>query len=236
VEDRLKEELNIPVFHDDQHGTAIVVLAGMINAIKITERDLNKMKIVVSGAGAAGTAIMRLLHEYAPEANILAVDSQGIVSADRPNLASEKQLLLHFTNRDNIKGSLESAVKGADAFIGVSKPDLLKREMVRSMAPKPIIFALANPIPEIQPHEAKEAGASVVATGRSDLPNQVNNSLVFPGIFRGALDNKVSHITDEHKVAAAKVLAELVTNPSPDHIIPGPFTPGIVEKIASVIK
>lgn len=236
VEDRLKAELDIPVFHDDQHGTAIVTLAGLINATSLTGRTLNDCRITCVGAGAAGTAIMKLIHKYAPEAQILAVDSKGIVSADRTDLNSEKQQLLEFTNHNNESGSLEDALKDSDIFIGVSKAGLLTAEMVKSMAPQPIVFAMANPTPEIMPDVAKEAGVAIMATGRSDFPNQVNNALAFPGIFRGALDNKVSKITDDHKVAVAEVIAGLVENPSTEQIIPSVLDERLVPSIANVIR
>lgn len=236
VEERLKAELPIPVFHDDQHGTAVVVLAGLINAMKVTGKTLDSCRIVVIGAGAAGTAIIKLLHLYAPKAEILAIDSKGILSSTRTDLNPEKQALLAFTNHDNISGSLDDAIAGADVFIGVSKPGLLTAEMIQKMATDPIVFALSNPIPEIMPDEAKAAGVAVMATGRSDFPNQVNNSLAFPGIFRGALDNRVSKITDEHKIAAAEAIASLLPNPTADEVIPGAFTEGLVEAVSAVIK
>jgi malate dehydrogenase (oxaloacetate-decarboxylating) len=186
VEERVKEALNIPVMHDDQHGTAIVVLAGLINAMKITGKNLSDCRVVVVGAGAAGTAIIKLLNLYA-EPEILAVDSKGIVSQDRSDLNSEKKKILNFTNPKNISGNLEDALKDADIFIGVSKAGLLTHKMVKSMSRDPIIFAMANPTPEIMPEEAQKAGVAIMATGRSDFPNQVNNALAFPGIFRGAL-------------------------------------------------
>lgn len=235
VEERLKEDLSIPVFHDDQHGTAVVVLAGLINALKLTGRDLNECRIAVVGAGAAGTAIMKLLNLYAPKAELLALDSKGIISSQRTDLNPEKQLLLSFTNNEDVHGSLADAVMGADIFIGVSKPGLLTKEMIQMMAKDPIIFALSNPVPEIMPDEAKAAGAAIVATGRSDFPNQVNNSLAFPGIFRGALDNRVEQITDVHKIAAAETIAALVPNPTAEEIIPGAFTPKLAEAVAKVI-
>lgn len=234
IENRLAAELPIPVMHDDQHGTATVVLAGLINSCKITGRKLADCKIVITGAGAAGVAIAKLLKEYAAP-NIVAVDSKGIINKNRPDLNEAKQLLVEFTNEQSVSGSLEDAVKGADIFIGVSSAGLLTQDMVRSMADDPIIFALANPNPEILPDEAKAAGAKVVATGRSDYPNQVNNALVFPGIFRGALDNRIRQITDKHKIAAAEALAALVENPSADKIIPSVFNDQIVPKIAAVI-
>lgn len=235
IEERLKAELNIPVFHDDQHGTAIVVLAGLINAMKITGRNLNDCRIVCVGAGAAGTAIMKLIHKYATGAEILAVDSKGIVSPDRTDLNDDKQKLLDFTNHDHVSGSLEDALKDADIFIGVSKAELLNADMIKTMAKDPVIFAMANPIPEIMPNEAKTAGAAIVATGRSDFPNQVNNALAFPGIFRGALDNKVTKITDDHKLAVAEVIAGLVESPTPEEIIPSILDDRLVPEISKVI-
>ena len=234
IESRLKEELDIPVFHDDQHGTAIVVLAGLINAMKVVNKDLKTAKIVVIGAGAAGTAIIKLLNLYGNN-SILAVDSKGIISDYREDLNQEKQNLKAYIKTD-VSGNLEDAITDADIFIGVSKAGLLTKEMVEKMAKDPVIFALANPVPEIMPDIAKEAGAKVVATGRSDFPNQVNNALVFPGIFRGALDNKVKKITDQHKLNAAIALASLVDNPSYDQVIPSVFDDRVVKAIASVIK
>ena len=234
VEERLKAELDIPVFHDDQHGTAVVTLAGLINAMKVTGKNLADCKVVTIGAGAAGTAIMKLLHRYGV-ASIVAVDSRGIIGDTRDDLNDEKKTLLPFLDTSR-SGSLEDAVSGADIFIGVSKPGLLTPEMVQSMAPQPIIFALSNPTPEIMPDVAKEAGAAVVATGRSDFPNQVNNAIAFPGIFRGALDNGVKQITDEHKIAAAETIASLVENPTADEIIPSVFDDRLVPRIADVIR
>lgn len=235
VEDRLKAELDIPVMHDDQHGTAIVTLAGLINAMKVVGRKLEDAKIVVVGAGAAGAAIVKLLHTYA-KPRIFVVDSKGVISGNRTDLNPEKQKLLQYSNFSNTDGSLEQILEGADVFIGVSQAGLLTADMVKSMDKDPIIFAMANPVPEIMPDEAKAAGAAVVATGRSDFPNQVNNSLAFPGIFRGALDHNISKITDDHKIAAAEAIAALVAEPSADKIIPGPFDPGIVEAVADVIR
>lgn len=234
IEDRLKRELDIPIFHDDQHGTAIVVLAGLINAMKVTGRELRDAKIVVSGVGAAGTAIIKLLNQYA-QPRIFAVDSKGIISANRTDLNEHKKEILKYSNLSGIDGSLEDILQGADIFIGVSRAGLLTTKMVNSMDNDPIIFALANPTPEIMPDEAKTAGAAIVATGRSDLPNQVNNALAFPGIFRGALDNEVQQITDEHKIATAKVIAELVENPTADEIIPSVMNEQLVPAIAKVI-
>lgn len=234
IEERLKAELDIPVFHDDQHGTAVVVLAGLINAAKLTGRNLADCKFVVIGAGAAGTAIIKLLHLYGVR-NIVAVDSRGIVGASRTDLNAEKTALLEYVD-DSQAGSIEDAVTDADVFIGVSRAGLLTPELVQKMAKDPIVFALANPVPEIMPDIAREAGVSIIATGRSDFPNQVNNSLAFPGIFRGALDHGVKKITDQHKLAAAEALAGLVENPTVDKIIPAAFDTGVVEAVSSVIR
>ena len=234
IEERLKAELDIPVFHDDQHGTAVVVLAGLINAAKLTGRNLADCKFVVIGAGAAGTAIIKLLHLYGVR-NIVAVDSRGIVGASRTDLNAEKTALLEYVD-DSQDGSIDDAITDADVFIGVSRAGLLTPELVKKMAKDPIVFALANPVPEIMPDVAKEAGVAIIATGRSDFPNQVNNSLAFPGIFRGALDHGVKKITDQHKLAAAEALAGLVENPTVDKIIPNAFDAGVVEAVSSVIK
>jgi malate dehydrogenase (oxaloacetate-decarboxylating) len=234
VETRLAEALPIPVMHDDQHGTAVVSLAGLINATKLTGRQLGDCKIVLVGAGAAGVAIAKLLYKYA-KPTIIAVDSKGIICKDRADLNEEKQRLLEFANPGNVSGSLADALHDADVFIGVSQPKLLNRDLVQTMAKDPIIFAMANPEPEIYPDEAKAAGAAVVATGRSDFPNQVNNALAFPGIFRGALDHGVRQITDEHKIAAAEAIAAMVPNPDTDHIVPSIIQDGLVDAIANVI-
>lgn len=243
VEERLKAECDVPVFHDDQHGTAVVVLAGLINALRVVGRDFDS-NIVISGAGSAGVAIARLIHDYGKKLwpnggagpRIFAVDSKGIVSPNRTDLNESKKLLLNYTNKAGIDGALEDVIAGAHIFIGVSQPGVLTQEMVSSMAPDPIIFALANPTPEILPDEAKAAGAAVVATGRSDFPNQVNNAIAFPGIFRGALDNGVKQITDEHKIAAAEVIASLVENPTADEVIPSVFDERLVPAVATVVK
>lgn len=234
VEERLKAKLSIPVFHDDQHGTAIVVLAGLINALKVTGKTLDDCKIVCVGAGAAGTAIMKLIRAYG-NPNILAIDSKGIISPDRNDLNEDKKALLKITNPNSESGSLSDALRGADIFIGVSKAGLLTKEMIQSMNTDPIVFAMANPLPEIMPDEAKEAGVAVMATGRSDFPNQVNNSIAFPGIFRGALDNHVKEITEKHKLDAANVIASLVENPSKVNIIPSTLDERLVPAIAKVI-
>ncbi|HVI60544.1 MAG TPA: NADP-dependent malic enzyme [Candidatus Saccharimonadales bacterium] len=234
VEERLKKDLPIPVMHDDQHGTAIVVLAGLINATKLVGKKLADCKVVISGAGAAGVAVAKLLQAY-EEPEVIAVDSQGIIQKDRQDLNASKQRLLAITNPRNISGSLEDAIAGADIFIGVSRPGLLTAKMVQSMSKDPVIFAMANPVPEIMPDEAKAAGAAVIATGRSDFPNQVNNALVFPGVFRGALDHQVRKITEEHKIAAAEAIASLVEKPSADEIIPALDDERLVPAIAKVI-
>jgi len=234
IEERLKAELDIPVFHDDQHGTAVVVLAGLINAAKLTGRNLADCKFVVIGAGAAGTAIIKLLNLYGAK-NIVAVDSRGIVGKSRTDLNAEKTALLEYVDASQ-SGSIEDAITDADVFIGVSKAGLLTPELVQKMAKDPIVFALANPVPEIMPDVAKQAGVAIIGTGRSDFPNQVNNSLAFPGIFRGALDHGVKKITDQHKLAAAEALASLVENPTVDKVVPTAFDEGVVEAIANVIR
>ena len=234
VEERLKAELDIPVFHDDQHGTAVVVLAGLINAAKLTGRNLADCKFVVIGAGAAGTAIIKLLNLYGAK-NIVAVDSRGIVGKSRTDLNAEKTALLEYVDASQ-SGSIEDAITDADVFIGVSRAGLLTPELVQKMAKDPIVFALANPVPEIMPDVAKQAGVAIIGTGRSDFPNQVNNSLAFPGIFRGALDHGVKKITDQHKLAAAEALANLVENPTMDKVVPTAFDEGVVEAVANVIR
>ena len=237
IERRLIEELDIPVMHDDQHGTAIVVLAGLINACKVTKRKLDDSVIVVNGVGAAGIATMRLVKHYAPTAIIIAVDSTGIIWSGRDDLNNEKQsLIIERIISSGKGGSLRDALVKADIFIGVSRGNIVTKEMVSSMSAKPIIFALANPTPEIMPEVALRSGAAVVATGRSDFPNQVNNALVFPGVFRGALDNKVKKITMQMKVRAAQALASLVAKPTAKKIIPDIFDKRVVKAVARVIK
>ncbi|HRJ06305.1 MAG TPA: NADP-dependent malic enzyme [Candidatus Saccharibacteria bacterium] len=234
IEERLKAELDIPVFHDDQHGTAVVTLAGLINAAKITGRNLADSKFVVVGAGAAGTAIAKLLKLYGV-GQILAVDSKGIISASRDDMNEAKRLLLEHVD-GSIDGSLADALQDADVFIGVSQPNLLNEGLIKTMSKDPIVFAMANPTPEIMPEIAKAAGVAVMATGRSDFPNQVNNAIAFPGIFRGALDNHVREITDQHKIAAAEAIARLIELPTADEIIPSVFDERLVPAIASVIS
>ncbi len=236
VENRLKAELDIPVMHDDQHGTAVVVLAGLINAMKVCHKDLNACRAVFSGVGAAGVAIMRLLKNYAPGLTLMAVDSRGLISTHRRNLSEAKQALLDDGIIDGThEGTLSAALVGADIFVGVSQPNIVSSEDVAHMNDQAIVFALSNPDPEILPEAAYAGGAAVVATGRSDFPNQVNNALAFPGIFRGALDHGVKMITDEHKKAAAEALAALVTEPCAEEIIPSVFTPGLVAAVAQAI-
>lgn len=235
VEDRLKAELKIPVMHDDQHGTAVVVLAGLINAAKVTHRELNTSTVVIVGAGAAGNAVARLIAQFAPEAEVLLVDSKGIVASSRDDLDPYKAKLAAVTNKNNRTGRLQDAVKGADIVVGLSRANLLIADDVKTMAKDPIVFGLSNPVPEIMPDEAKAGGAAVVATGRSDFANQINNVLVFPGIFRGALDAGVPAITDEMKLAAAQALASLVEEPTADHIIPDVLDKRVVPAIAAAI-
>lgn len=233
IEQRLKETLDIPVFHDDQHGTAIVVAAGLTNALKLTGKTLEQVRIVISGAGAAGIAIARLLVRLGA-GHILLCDRKGVIYPDRAeDMNPHKQRIAEQSNPAGFKGQLKDALKDADVFIGVSKARLVTSEMVRSMAPNPVIFALANPEPEIMPDEARAAGAAVVATGRSDCPNQINNVLAFPGIFRGALNVRATDINGEMKVAAVKAIAGVVGNDlSPDYIIPRPFDQKVVEVVA----
>ena len=235
IEERLKKELTIPVMHDDQHGTAVVALAGLINAAKVVKKDIMTLKVVIVGAGAAGRAIALLLIKYGIK-DVTLVDRSGAIELERVGLSGYKKELARVTNPRHIKGELHDAVLGADVLIGVSGPGKIARAHIEAMGESPIVFALANPIPEIMPEDAKRAGAVVIGTGRSDFPNQVNNSLVFPGIFRGALDRNVREITDEMKLAAAKKLASLVKSPSAENIIPKIETPGLVKAVASVIR
>lgn len=235
IERRLQAELSIPVLHDDQHGTALVVLAGLINALRVAKKRPTEVRIVIAGAGAAGTAIADLLRQYGV-GDITMLDSQGIIHRKRAQLDKEKLALAKQTNSKGLQGGLAEALAGADVFIGVSKGNTVTVEHVRSMAEKAIVFALANPIPEILPDQAKKAGALVVATGRSDFANQINNSLGFPGIFRGALDHKVKKITDAMLLQAAKNLAALVRKPTADTIMPDTFDPAVVKAVAKAIR
>ncbi len=235
VESRLKERLNIPVFHDDQHGTAMVVLAGLVNALKVAKKSIATVRVVIAGAGAAGHAIADLLL-LAGARDVVVLDSKGILFKGRSDLDAPKKQLLEKTNPCDISGGIGEALAGADVFVGVSKGNTVTREQVASMAKNAIVFALANPVPEIMPDEAKKAGALVVATGRSDFPNQLNNVLGFPGIFRGALDHGVRDIADKMLVSAAMKLAKLVSSPKPDMIIPSPFDKRVVPAVASAIR
>lgn len=235
IEKRLKEELTIPVMHDDQHGTAVVVLAGILNAAKVVDKKLENLKVVIIGSGAAGSATTQLLLKAGVEQVIMS-DSVGVIYEGRPGLTPHKKELAKMTNKENVQGDVLHALKGADVVIGVSGPGTITKHHIEEMSQNAIVFALANPMPEIKPEDAKLAGAAVVATGRSDYPNQVNNSLVFPGIFRGALDNGVKAITDDMKLAAAKKIAGLVKDPTAEMIIPSVMTPGLVKAVASVIK
>jgi len=236
IESKLKEILNIPVMHDDQHGTAIVVLAALINSLKLSDREVATTKVTICGAGAAGTAVSKLLYLFGVK-DIIMVDSKGIISSARTDLNDAKKEFLVFTNPQNLSGDLATAVTSRDVFIGVSGPNLLTADMVKSMAVKPIIFAMANPAPEIDPQVAKDAGAFIVGTGRSDYPNQINNVLAFPGVFRGALDHRVTKITDEMKLAAAAALAAYLPESelSIDKILPSPLDKGVVAVIAAAI-
>lgn len=235
IERRLKEILDIPVFHDDQHGTAIVVLAGLINALRVVKKRKEDIKMVINGAGAAGAAVAKLMHEYGVK-NIIVCDTKGIIESGRKDLNEYKKELATFSAEKNLVGTVYNALVGADVFVGVSKGGLLTGDHVKTMAKDAIIFAMANPTPEIMPDEAMRGGARIVATGRSDFPNQVNNALVFPGIFRGALDAQIPQITEEMKLAAAEALAALVLNPTPEKIIPGPFDKGVVRVVAEAVK
>ncbi len=237
IEDRLKATLDIPVFHDDQHGTAIVVLAATINALKIVKKPKESCKIVVNGAGSAGVAITKLLLKYGFN-KIVMVDRTGAIASDRTDLNSTKQEMLTLTNPDDEKGSLADVIKGADIFVGVSAPNTVTADMVKTMASDPIIFAMSNPVPEIMPDVAKEAGARIVGTGRSDFPNQINNVVAFPGIFKGALEGRAKQITEEMKLAAAEAIAALVSDDElcEDMIMPEAFDPRVADKVATAVK
>ena len=235
VEKKLKEKLDIPVFHDDQHGTAIVVTAALLNALKLAGKALEKAQIVICGAGSAGIAICKLLLESGAK-NIVMADRNGLVCEGEPWLTSAQAEIAALTNRKMLRGALADAVQGADVFIGVSAPKQLTGEMVGSMAEKPVVFAMANPEPEIYPQEALDAGAFVVGTGRSDFPNQINNVLAFPGVFRGALDVRARDISEGMKVAAARALAELVGDKlARDYIIPSPFDERVAPAVAKAV-
>ena len=237
IEERLKEMLDIPVFHDDQHGTAIVVLAGIINGLRITGKKKEECKVVVNGAGSAGVAITKLLLTYGFK-NVTMCDREGIIGKDYPNLNWMQKKMTEVTNLENKKGTLKDALVGADIFVGVSAPNIVTPEMVSSMNQDSILFAMANPVPEIMPDIAKAAGARIVGTGRSDFPNQVNNVIAFPGIFKGALEGRASQITDEMKLAAANALAYLVTDEQlkDDFIMPEAFDPRVADVVSEAVK
>lgn len=237
IETRLKELLNIPVFHDDQHGTAIVVLAGIINALKVTGKKKEACRVVINGAGSAGIAIAKLLLTYG-FSHIIICDSKGIVSRSAENLTPVKAEIARVTNPEDLKGTLADALKGADIFVGVSAPGVVTGEMVSTMNADAILFALSNPVPEIMPDLAKAAGAKVVGTGRSDFPNQVNNVVAFPGIFKGALEGRASQITEEMKLAAAEAIAGLISDDelNEDNILPQPFDPRVADRVSQAVK
>ncbi len=236
IEQKLKERCDIPIFHDDQHGTAVVTAAAMINAMKLTDRKLEEQEVVVSGAGAAGVAVTKLLMSMGLR-NVILCDSKGAIYEGREGLNPFKQQMAAISNREMKKGTLEDVIKGSDVFIGVSAPGIVSEEMVKSMNPDPILFAMSNPVPEIMPELAIKAGARVVGTGRSDFPNQINNVLAFPGIFRGALDVRASDINDEMKIAAAYALASLVSDEelSAEYVIPAPFDKRVGTEVAQAV-
>ncbi|UIN49228.1 NAD(P)-dependent malic enzyme [Bacillus safensis] len=237
IEERLKKETNIPVFHDDQHGTAIVTVAGLVNALKLSGKSMSSIKVVANGAGAAGIAIIKLLYHFGVR-DIIMCDTKGAIYEGRPNgMNAVKNEVAKFTNQDRKEGSLEEVIEGADVFIGVSVAGALTKEMVGKMAKDPVIFAMANPNPEIMPEDAHAAGASVVGTGRSDFPNQVNNVLAFPGIFRGALDVRATHINEEMKIAAVEAIASLVSDEelSAEYVIPAPFDARVAPAVAKAV-
>lgn len=237
IEERLKEILDIPVFHDDQHGTAIVVLAGIINGLRVTGKKKEDCKVVVNGAGSAGVAITKLILKYGFK-NVTMCDRHGIIGKDYPDLNWMQKKMTEVTNLDNASGTLADALKGADIFVGVSAPNIVTSEMVASMNKDSILFAMANPVPEIMPDAAKAAGARIVGTGRSDFPNQVNNVIAFPGIFRGALEGRARQITEEMKLAAAEALAHLVSDEelNDDFIMPEAFDPRVADVVAEAVK
>lgn len=236
IEKKLKERCDIPIFHDDQHGTAVVVLAGLINALKIVNKKMTEIEVVVNGSGAAGIAITKLLMKTGLK-NVVLCDTKGAIYEGRENLNSIKAEMAQVSNRSMKKGQLADVIKGADVFIGVSAPGVLTSEMVATMAKDPIVFAMANPVPEIMPDEAKKAGVAVMGTGRSDFPNQINNVLAFPGIFRGALDVRASDINDEMKLAAANAIASIITDDelNPDNIIPNGFNENVAKAVAFAV-
>ncbi|WP_304943017.1 NAD(P)-dependent malic enzyme [Vallitalea guaymasensis] len=236
IERRLKEELDIPVFHDDQHGTAIIVTAALLNACKLTGKNPKELKVVVSGAGAAGSSIVRMIHNYGV-GDIISVDIDGIINSKRENLDFLQKEILAITNKEDIEGDLSIAMKNSDAFIGVSAGNIVSQEMIKSMNDNPFVFAMANPVPEIMPEEAKKAGARIIGTGRSDYPNQINNVLAFPGIFRGALDVGAKKINEEMKLAAAYAIASVIDEKElrEDYIVPSPFDERVVQAVAEAV-
>lgn len=236
IERKLKECCDIPIFHDDQHGTAVVTMAAMINALKVVGKKINEIKVVTSGAGAAGIAIIKLLISMGLK-NVIMCDRKGAIYKGREGLNKEKEEMAEISNQNMEKGSLADVIKGADVFIGVSAPGTVTQEMIHTMAPNPILFPMANPTPEIMPEEAKAAGAAVIGTGRSDFPNQINNVLAFPGIFRGALDVRASDINDEMKVAAAYAIANIITDEerNAEYIIPNPFDKRVAKAVAEAV-
>ena len=236
IERRLKECCDIPIFHDDQHGTAVVCLAAMMNACKLTNRSMSSLKAVVNGAGAAAIAVTKLLIAFGLT-DVILCDRNGAIYEGRDNLNAEKEAMAKITNKQKVKGSLKEVIVGADVFIGLSAPGMVTKDMVKSMAPNPMLFPLANPTPEIFPADAIEAGAAVLGTGRSDFPNQINNVLAFPGIFRGALDVRASDINDEMKIAAARAIASLVSDEelSANYIIPDPFDKRVAPSVAKAV-
>ncbi|MBM7660560.1 malate dehydrogenase (oxaloacetate-decarboxylating) [Bacillus mesophilus] len=237
IEERLKKETNIPIFHDDQHGTAIVTVAGLVNALKLVGKSMSEIKVVANGAGAAGIAIIKLLYSYGVR-DVIMCDSKGAIYEGRPfGMNSVKEEVAKYTNRNKMEGSLADAMKDADVFIGVSVEGALTKEIIREMNQDPIIFAMANPNPEIMPSDAKEAGARVIGTGRSDFPNQVNNVLAFPGIFRGALDVRATHINEQMKIAAVEAIASLISEDElkDEYVIPAPFDPRVAPAVAAAV-
>lgn len=237
IEERLKERLNIPVFHDDQHGTAIVVLAGIINALKIIPKKKEDCKVVINGSGSAGIAICKMLLNYG-FVNVILCDINGVLHRESPSLNWMQKKMVEITNPHNCKGTLSDVMKEADIFVGVSAPNVVSKEMVSSMAKDAILFTMANPVPEIMPDLAKEAGARIVGTGRSDFPNQINNVLAFPGIFKGALEGRATAITEEMKLAAAHAIADLVAEEdlNENNILPQPFDPRLAEVVSAAVK
>ncbi len=235
IEEQLKKELDIPVFHDDQHGTAIAVLAALTNALKVVNKKIEQVKIIINGAGAAGIATTKLLLAAGAK-KIILIDRQGAIYQGRDNLDAAKKEMARSTNLEKARGRIEDIIQTSDVFIGLSVPKVLRKEWVKMMNPKAIVFAMANPIPEIMPQEAKQAGAAIIATGRSDFPNQINNVLVFPGIFRGLLDSRAKQVTEKMKLSAARALSSSVKKPTTNKIIPSIFEKGIAQKVALAIK